>query len=157
MQRSAVVSTDAGGELSEAGHRIARRTHAAVERADERLSMRVDRLGRSGPAVLDRAAERVDRMALRLVERPTGVLDRASRHLDVLQARVGGLDPAVQIARGWTITRDASGSIVRSAADVGPDDILTTTLVDGTVTSTVTASVHRRADTTDQISRTDTS
>jgi exodeoxyribonuclease VII large subunit len=133
--------------LSEVGHRIARRTHAAVERADERLSMRVDRLGRSGPAVLERATEQLDRVALRVVERPAGVLDRAGQRLDVLAARVGGLDPAVQIARGWTITRDAAGAIVRSVADIGPDDIVTTTLIDGTVTSTVTASVPTVDDT----------
>ena len=147
LQRSTAVLTDATTELSEVGHRIARRTHAAVERADERLSMRVDRLGRSGPAVLERATERLDRVALRVVERPTDVLYRAGQRLDVLAARVGGLDPAVQIARGWTITRDAGGAIVRSVADIGLDDIVTTTLIDGTVTSTVTASVPTVDDT----------
>ena len=148
LQRGATALGDATTELSEVGHRIARRTHAAVERGDERLSMRVDRLGRSGPAVLKRATERLDRVAVRLVERPTDVLDRASQRLDVLTARVGGVDPAVQIARGWTITRDATGTIVRSAADIGTDDVLTTTLIDGTVTSTVTASVPTADDTT---------
>ena len=140
LQRSAIGLTVATTDLSDVGHRIARRTHAAVERADERLSMRVDRLGRSAPAVLDRATEQLDRVARRLIERPTNVLDQASQRLDVLTARVGGLDPAVQIARGWTITRDASGAVVRSTADINPGDTLTTRLIDGTVTSTVTAS-----------------
>jgi exodeoxyribonuclease VII large subunit len=83
-----------------------------------------------------------------LVERPADVLDRAGQRLDVLTARVSGLDPAVQIARGWTITRDANGAIVRSAADIDTDDVLTTTLIDGTVTSTVTASVPTADNTT---------
>ncbi len=44
----------AAGDLSETAHRIARRTHAAVERADERLGMRIDtlaahRAGQPGP------------------------------------------------------------------------------------------------------------
>ena len=140
VQRSTVALSNADSELSEVGHRIARRTHAAVERADERLSMRVDRLGRGGPAVLERAAGQLDRVALRIIERPTEVLDRAGQRLDVMDARVSGLDPAVQIRRGWTITRDAAGVIVRSVADIAPHDIVTTTLIDGTVTSTVTAS-----------------
>ena len=140
VQRSTVALSNADSELSEVGHRIARRTHAAVERADERLSMRVDRLGRGGPAVLERAAGQLDRVALRIIERPTEVLDRAGQRLDVMDARVSGLDPAVQIGRGWTITRDAAGVIVRSVADIAPHDIVTTTLIDGTVTSTVTAS-----------------
>lgn len=152
VQRSSARLADANNALSEVGHRIARRTHAAVERSDERLSMRVDRLARSGPAVLERAAERLDRHTARLLERPTGVLDRAGQRLDVLAARVGGLDPAVQIARGWTITRSTTGTIIRSAADVTADDVITTTLIDGTVTSTVTASVRPTDDTTEDSS-----
>ncbi len=139
VQRGTITLAEANNELSEVGHRIARRTHAAVERSDERLSMRVDRLARSGPIVLDRAIERLDRSAVRLVERPAMLLDRATQRLDVLAARVGSLDPAVQIARGWTITRNADGVIVRSIADLGAGDTISTTLIDGTVSSTVTA------------------
>ncbi len=139
VQHSSIAVTDATNTLSEVGHRIARRTHAAVERADERLAMRVDRLARSGPAVVERAAGQLDRIATRVAERPSDVLGRAGQRLDVLAARVGSVDPAVQIARGWTITRTAAGAIVRSIADVTVDDVLTTTLADGTVTSTVTS------------------
>ena len=139
VQRGTTTLAEANNELSEVGHRIARRTHAAVERSDERLSMRVERLSRSGPVVLERATEHLDRSAARLGERPGLLLDRAAQQLDVLAARVGSVDPAVQIARGWTITRDADGAIVRSIADVLPDDTITTTLLDGAVTSTVTA------------------
>jgi exodeoxyribonuclease VII large subunit len=46
-------------DLSETAHRIARRTHAAVERADERLGMRVDALARTAPACLARADQRL--------------------------------------------------------------------------------------------------
>jgi len=139
VTRSATTLSEATNELSEVGHRIARRTHAAVERSDERLSMRVDRLVRSAPVILERSSDHLDRQGARLLERPVAVLDRAGQRLDVLAARVGSLDPAVQIARGWTITRTADGDIVRSTADLSADDTITTTLIDGTVTSTVTA------------------
>jgi exodeoxyribonuclease VII large subunit len=139
VQRGTTTLAEANNELSEVGHRIARRTHAAVERSDERLSMRVEQLSRSGPVVLERATEHLDRSAARLGERPAMLLDRAAQQLDVLAARVGSVDPAIQIARGWTITRNADGAIVRSIADVRPDDTITTTLLDGAVTSTVTA------------------
>jgi exodeoxyribonuclease VII large subunit len=141
VQRGTFTLGEANNKLSEVGHRIARRTHAAVERSDERLSMRVDRLARSGPAVLERATEVLDRGAARLRERPAMLLDRATQRLDVLSARLGSVDPAVQIARGWTITRNADGGIVRSITDLGAGDTITTTLIDGTVTSTVTATV----------------
>ena len=57
----------------------------------------------------------------------------------MLAARVGALDPTVQLARGWTITHNAAGDLVRSTADLGVNDVLTTTLADGTITSTVRA------------------
>ncbi len=146
VQRSEVALSDATNDLSETAHRIARRTHAAVERSDERLKMRVDRLARSGPATLTRSTERLDRASARLLERPTDLLARSTQRLDVFAARVGALDPTVQLARGWTITHNAAGGLVRSTADLGVDDVLTTTLADGTVTSIVTAT-HLKDDT----------
>jgi exodeoxyribonuclease VII large subunit len=41
------------------------------------------------------------------------------------------------VARGWSITRRADGSLVRSVADVSPGDPLVTRVAGGTVTSTV--------------------
>ena len=146
VQRSEVALSDATNDLSEAAHRIARRTYAAVERSDERLKMRVDRLARSGPAALTRSTERLDRASARLLERPTDLLARSTQRLDVLAARVGALDPTVQLARGWTITHNAAGDLVRSTADLGVDDVATTTLADGTITSIVTAT-HLKDDT----------
>ena len=44
------------------------------------------------------------------------------------------------------MTHNALGGLVRSTADLGVDDVLITTLADGTVTSTVTAT-HLKDDT----------
>lgn len=149
--------------LRDVAHRIARRTHAAVERADERLHQRVHRLGVLAPTALSHAAQRVDEASVRLGERAThatareadrlgdraarltaragSVVEREASRLDVLAARVGAVDPAVQLARGWSITRRSDGSVVRSSAEVAPGDVLLSTLIDGSVTSTVDA-VH---------------
>lgn len=137
LRRSDTALTEVGGELSDTAHRIARRTHAAVERADERLRMRVDALARSGPNALRRSTDRLDRATQRLAERPLELLSRSAQRLDVSAARLAALDPAVQLARGWTITRSADGAIIRSTRHVGPADAITTQLVDGTITSTV--------------------
>ena len=138
VHRSQQALTTATTDLSEAAHRIARRTHAAVERADERLATRVDLLRRSAPSVLARADQQLAAAHARIVERSAIVLDRANDRLDVGAARVAALDPAVQLARGWTITRRADGAIVRSIAELAIDDVITTALADGTLTSTVT-------------------
>jgi exodeoxyribonuclease VII large subunit len=47
------------------------------------------------------------------------------------------LDHATVLAKGWSITRTSSGTIVRSISDVAQGDTLVTTLIDGQVTSTV--------------------
>jgi exodeoxyribonuclease VII large subunit len=134
--RHALVT--ATGGLSETAHRIARRTHAAVERADERLGMRVDTLARSAPACLARADRRLADTGERLLARAGTAIERSAGRLDVLAARVAALDPAVQLARGWSITRDADGRVVRSTEDLARDDVVTIAVADGTITSTVT-------------------
>ena len=131
--------TAANTELSDTAHRIARRTHAAVERADERLGMRVDTLARTAPASLARADQHLVEAQQRVIDRAAAVTERAGSRLDVVSARVAALDPAVQLARGWSITRRADGSVVRSIDALDPDDQITTALADGTVTSTVTS------------------
>ncbi|MGE5209935.1 MAG: exodeoxyribonuclease VII large subunit [Acidobacteriota bacterium] len=127
----------ATNDLSETAHRIARRTHAAVERADERLAMRVDRLARSAPASLAREDRRLADTGERVLARAGTVVERSTSRLDVLAARVAALDPAVQLARGWSITRDADGRVVRSTDDLARDDIVTIAVADGLITSTV--------------------
>ena len=137
--------TAANTDLSDTAHRIARRTHAAVERADERLGLRVDTLARTAPASLSRADQRLVDAQQRVIDRAGAVVERAESRLDVVSARVAALDPAVQLARGWSITRRADGSVVRSVDALDHDDTITTALADGTVTSTVTAT-HPKGD-----------
>jgi exodeoxyribonuclease VII large subunit len=139
LRESRHVLTAATTELSETAHRIARRTHAAVERADERLGMRVHTLARSAPASLARSDQRLDAARQRLLERSGTIIERSAGRLDVIEARVAALDPAVQLARGWSITRDGDGRVVRSVDDLAPDDTVTIAVADGLVTSTVTS------------------
>ena len=129
----------ATSDLSDTAHRIARRTHAAVERADERLGMRIDTLQRCAPGALERAGVAVEDRQTRVLDRAATVLERAAGRLDVVAARVGALDPAVQLARGWSITRDADGRVVRSIDDLAPHDVVTIAVADGLVTGDVTA------------------
>jgi exodeoxyribonuclease VII large subunit len=68
------------------------------------------------------------------------VVQRAGDRLDVTAARIAAVDPAVQLARGWSITRRSDGSVVRSVADVSDGELISTAVADGTVSSTVTTS-----------------
>ncbi len=54
-----------------------------------------------------------------------------------LAARSRAHDPAIALARGWSITRGADGRVLRSADEVDVGEELHTTLAGGTVRSTV--------------------
>jgi exodeoxyribonuclease VII large subunit len=136
-RRSEMALGNATTGLSDLAHRIARRTHAVVERSDERLTMRVDRLVRCGPTVLAGGNRRLDAIDVQVAERSARVLQRSSDRLDVLAARVSSLDPAVQLARGWSITRNSDGSVIRSIDDVATGATITTSIVDGSISSSV--------------------
>jgi exodeoxyribonuclease VII large subunit len=145
VRRSLATTDSAERRLHDVARRIAGRTTAAIERADERLTMRQARLATLAPAALDRSIARLDTAAVRLLERSTSITERERSRLDVFAARVGAVDPAVQLARGWTVTRNADGAIVRSAADLSPGDALTTDFLDGRSTSVIdTVDLHPR-------------
>ena len=93
---------------------VAARTHAAVARSAERLRSRADRLAKVNLA-LDHAARRIDERA---------------RRLELL-------DPARLLERGWSITLDSSGRVVRSIDDAEAGTTLVTRVADGRITSTV--------------------
>jgi exodeoxyribonuclease VII large subunit len=138
---------------------VARRAGAAVATAGSRLDERAGRLVRTGSAALAGESGRLDRRAgavgvvarsrlrhdeaeltataRRLVRAAGGAVAGATSHLDVLAARTAAVDPARTLARGWSVTRDARGRLVRRAGDVRPGDRLVTVLAEGTLESTV--------------------
>jgi exodeoxyribonuclease VII large subunit len=102
-------------ELSYSAGSLRSLTQTAVERARSRIAVSVERLR----------------------TRPRTALDRQAQRLTMHAASLRLLDPVTTMARGWSITRDASGKVVRSITDVHPGDTVVTALADGSVTSTV--------------------
>jgi exodeoxyribonuclease VII large subunit len=146
VQRQAtLITTSALTDLGERAHRIARQTHSAVGRADERLTARSQRLATRAPQVLGQSTDLLQARAEQLASRSHAALDRQAARLEVLRARVAAVDPAVQLARGWTITRTDDGRLVRFVSDVAAGDGLVTHVADGTVTSTVSSSANRNS------------
>jgi exodeoxyribonuclease VII large subunit len=52
-------------------------------------------------------------------------------------ASVRLLDPVTTMARGWSITRDSAGNVITSRTQIATGDKVVTSVVDGTITSTV--------------------
>jgi exodeoxyribonuclease VII large subunit len=127
-------------DLAARGARVGRSAEGALTRSTAVLDRAVGHLESGGRAHLRAHGLELDAAAARLVQRAPRVLSAAGRDLDAIQAQVRALDPTRVLARGWSITRDAGGRVVRSAAGVAVGDELVTTLADGEVRSTVNGS-----------------
>jgi exodeoxyribonuclease VII large subunit len=82
---------------------------------------------------------RVDATETELRNRSQRLLERAGMRLDTMEARIRSHDPAVMLARGWSITKGPDGRAVRSVEQLQPGDELATIVADGQIVSTVTA------------------
>ena len=102
-------------ELSYSAGSLRSLTQTAVERARSRIAVSVERLR----------------------TRPRTALERQSQKLMMHAASVRLLDPITTMARGWSITRDSSGNVVRSISEIKKGDTVVTALADGSITSTV--------------------
>ncbi len=67
-------------------------------------------------------------------------LERASRHLDEKGKRLIALSPERHLARGYSITRDGQGRVIRDARETQVGEPIHTQLAEGFLTSTV---VHK--------------
>jgi exodeoxyribonuclease VII large subunit len=109
----------------------------ALDRSDAGVQRASGRAGAAASHHLRSSASRLDGMGARVGARAPRCLDAAGRAVDQVDARVRAFDPARVLARGWSITRDGDGRVVRSSGDLAPGAALVTTLVDGDVRSTV--------------------
>jgi exodeoxyribonuclease VII large subunit len=119
------------------------RTERVLEDERRRLGRAEQSATRIASTALATATDRLDDRARRLGHAAPRSLAPAGLRLDALEARVGALDPARALARGWSITRTSSGELVRDPAQVRPGDGLVTTLASGVVTSVVDDAVER--------------
>ncbi len=116
---------------------IARHARGLLDVAESRLFERAGTIKTTAIGAVERANTRLALVGQRLSIKPKTILSTADQSLSVYEARSRLLDPANTMARGWSITRTADGSTLRSTTQVGDGDTLVTTLVDGTITSTV--------------------
>jgi len=121
---------DVARQLTASATDVLRDRDAALREAAHRL-----RYGALRRAV---AAEgRLDQLSARLRPAVPRRLALAAERLTAIERRIGDLDPASVLRRGYSITRVAGRAITR-AADVRPGDEIETLLHEGRLHSTVT-------------------
>ena len=138
-QQARAAARRADRSLDEAGRRLALTGRAATARAGRRVAAVSYRLAQAGPAAGRRSRRRLDRASARLSVAGSHEIRHAQRHLDAIATRVRALDPARILRRGWSMTRIADGTLVRSVQDASPGDDIVTHVSDGTLDSTIRA------------------
>ncbi len=157
----------AASELDRAAELVERRRHGATTGARLQVDRQIGDLGHRAHALrgvtrgqLDTHRQRLatrggalSGTARRVVGAQVGALTSRSTHLAVLPARrlaaedlrvdgwrrlLGAFDYRRQLERGYSVTRDADGAVVRTVAGLTPGAVLVTQLADGTVASEVT-------------------
>jgi len=124
---------------------------AGLANTVRRLGLEIDRKFRYAAQALDACARRLVHPAARLRSYQQMVtqlkarlafafsheVHRCQAHLAQLHATLNSVDPTAVLARGYSITYNASGEVVRTAAAVRPGERITTTLAHGQIESEV--------------------
>jgi exodeoxyribonuclease VII large subunit len=124
---------------------------AGLANTVRRLGLEIDRKFRYAAQALDACARRlvhpaarlrsyqqlVTQLKARLAFAFSHEVHRCQAHLAQLHATLNSVDPTAVLARGYSITYNASGEVVRTAAAVRPGERITTTLAQGRIESEV--------------------
>jgi exodeoxyribonuclease VII large subunit len=122
--------------IAELAARATREARRRVEYAFQALDTLARRLVH--PAERLRGSRQlVAQLAARLSSATAYRLELARHQLAALRASLASLDPSAVLARGYTITRDETGALVRDSARVREGDRLSTTLAKGWIESEV--------------------
>ena len=100
------------------------------------LAQVVARLTAARPDIAGRERERGE-LTRRLAFAMRRNLERSAQQLRRLEASLVGLDPTAVLSRGYSLTRNANGEVVRDASTLAEGEVLTNTFSRGWATSEV--------------------
>ena len=142
LMRSTGTVLDAG-ELTLEHHAtaISRMSRGVLEFADMQLDSDAGRAVAACGLRLGQASADLRSRTNRVRSVAGYALLGAERRLNEADSVVRAIHPDVTLARGYSITRGADGVAMRSAAAGTPGETITTELIDGQLTSTITETV----------------
>lgn len=121
---------------------LERRVGRRISRTNDRLAEVSTRIRIGASAALSHGVRRCDRAVDDLATAAPRHTRAAAQRIDLVEARLSAVDPAQALRRGWSITTTSDGRVVRSIADVNPNDDIITRIGDGSVHSTVQKTVR---------------
>ncbi|MCU1454400.1 MAG: xseA [Acidimicrobiales bacterium] len=136
--RVAVQRLDGAEALvAERSRRVARSADRALAHHAAVIDAAPGRLGRGTTRGLDRQSARLEALTERVLAGAGRWLDRSERDVVALDLRLRAHDVDRALRRGWSITRDAAGRVVRSVDQVPAGATMQTQVADGILTSQV--------------------
>jgi exodeoxyribonuclease VII large subunit len=135
--RSRSVGALAHRELVGLADRLRRAVPVALDREQRTIRDRRRRVTQAGRRGTRDAAHSVGACEARLVTSGRRTIRAQTVRLDATAARLRALDPRRVLERGYSITRDEQGRVVRSARGVGAGALLVTETGDGALRSRV--------------------
>ena len=138
------TATGARSQLDRQADRVVHRSYnlraaarGQIDSHERLLKDRATNLAKSSVRSVKIGQEEVWARARRLALLPGRRLEVQDLRVDQWRRLLGAYDYQRQLERGYSVTRDTSGLVVRSAADVGAGSVLITQVSDGEVVSTV--------------------
>jgi len=135
--RSRLVPVAAGHRDALARGRLVAGVRRQLARHGERLGERSGRIAAQAPRVVDVAAASVRRRAGRVGPLALGRLDREADKASSWRRLLAAYDVGRQLERGYTLTFDDEGRVLRSVVGLGEGSVLTTRFADGAARSVV--------------------
>lgn len=129
---------DAARRMDVTSDRVQRGATRGYRQATTRVEANGQRLAPAATRAIGRSEALHDRLASSIARIAPRALKGRSVELDAIEGRVRLLDPVNVLARGWSITTDRNGNVVKSVTEA-PTELITR-VVDGVIESTVTAS-----------------
>lgn len=123
--------------LANAGVRLQQKVTARIQGEKTKLAICSSNLKRDLSYIIRDENARLDRDIEGLRQGSRKILDLAKSKFTLSEVRVKAADPATTLAKGYSLTLDASGKFIRNASQLKPGDKLTTRFKDGNVTSVV--------------------
>ena len=113
---------------------------AIVERVSEfvrQVDGAAQRIATVVLAALANSERRIANAVGRLRTLRTTALEAAKSRIDLMASEISGFDPVVLMRRGWSITYNAEGKVVKSVRQATQGDDVTIRVADGSIRGTV--------------------
>ncbi len=137
LARAEETVTDAARRDAVARSRLCSSARNQLSRHSERLEVRAARLCESGPRGSTEATTRLDQRSVMLLSTCLGQLQRQEERLAHLRRLLGAYDVDRQLERGYTITCDGQGQVLRDVDGLTPGSLLVTRFARGRARSEV--------------------